>query len=245
MQLYLRIAGRNKRIKGGAADLESSLAQLPATGRAAAILVDGDNTLLARRNGAGQWRFQSVERLRENSVTNRWSRRSDFDLAATRALLAAFAKRDGNWRDTIEWKRGIFGQSTLVLIPATLMVCVAIAFVVAGLTGGLKGWSWRYLPNLIVGLVLVSGMGVYTEIFFGRLRPHIARRIGALLGLRIVEAQQMGFFTRPGMWESADGRVVSELKVIVVDLLVLFLGYMLPIALFAVALIFAARPIMA
>jgi hypothetical protein len=245
MQLYLRVAGRNKLVKNGAASLGQSLRDLPPAGRVGVILVDGENMLMARRASTGAWRFQSVERAGENGVANRWSRRGDFDLAAATALLSAYARRDPGWRAMVEWKRGLFGQSPLVLIPATFIACTLLALLVAGLAGELKGWSWRYAPNLVVGIALVSCIGVYTELFFGRLRPRIARRVGGWFGLRIVEAQHLGLFTRPGMWESADGRIVSEIKVAVIDLIVLCGGYMLPIAMFGVTLIFAARPIMA
>lgn len=101
------------------------------------------------------------------------------------------------------------------------------------------------LPNLIVGLAMVAALFAYTDWFFRRLRKRIAARLGGWLGLRIVESEELGVFTQPGMWESADGGVVSTLKVALLDFLVLLLGLMIPIFAIGTAIVLAARPILA
>lgn len=46
------------------------------------------------------------------------------------------------------------------------------------------------------------------------------------------------------MWDSADGSLVSDLKVTVLDILVLVAGLVIPIFLFAVVVIVVAMPLM-
>jgi hypothetical protein len=60
-----------------------------------------------------------------------------------------------------------------------------------------------------------------------------------------VESGQLGVFARPGMWESADGRIVSELKVTLLDLAALLLGLLIPVFALGTAIVLAARPILA
>ena len=118
-------------------------------------------------------------------------------------------------------------------------------FLIAGITGGLKGWSWRYLPNLVIGLFMIGAIFAYADWFLRRLRARIAARLGGMFGIRIVESQELGFFSRPGMWESADGGIASSLKVALLDIAVLILGLVIPIFAIGTAIVLAARPILA
>jgi len=61
----------------------------------------------------------------------------------------------------------------------------------------------------------------------------------------MVESGRLGIFVHPGMWESADGRIVSELNVTLLDLAVLLLGLLIPVFALGTAIVFAARPILA
>jgi hypothetical protein len=246
MRLYLRSGWKLRQWRGDADGIARAFAALPPAGRATlAAQGKGGDSLFLRRGASGAYRFRVVEQIGPEAMGHRMSARRDFDEAAARRLLALFAAGDLAWRTEIEWRRGIFDLPVAILAPATIAICVVGYLIVAGATGGLSGWSWRYLPNLIVGLVLVTAIFAYVDWFFRRLRKRLAIWLGARMGLRIVEAQELGVFTRPGMWESADGGIVSSLKVTALDLVVLVFGLMIPLFAIATAIVLAARPIMA
>jgi hypothetical protein len=201
--------------------------------------------LLARRAGDGRFRFRVVEQSGPEAMGHRVSARRAHDEAAARRLVALYAAGDPAWRTEIAWRRGILDLPVAILAPATILVCAAAAFAILGLGGELKGWSWRYLPNLAVGLLLITAVFAYIDWFFRRLRKRLAAWLGARLGLRIVAAERLGVFTRPGMWESADGHVVSALKVTALDFAVLLLGLLVPVFAIGTAVVLAARPILA
>lgn len=246
VRLYLRSGGELRQFRGDAEGIARAFAALPPTGRATlAAQGDGGNSLFLRRNADGAFRFRVIEQSGPEAMGHRMSARRDFDAAAARRLLALFAAGDPAWRTEIEWRRGIFDLPVAILAPATIGICVVGYFIVAGATGGLKGWSWRYLPNLAVGLVLITAIFAYVDWFFRRLRKRLAIWLGTRMGLRIVEAEELGIFTRPGMWESADGGIVSSLRVTALDLVVLIFGLVIPIFAIATAIVLAASPIMA
>lgn len=246
MRIYLRSGGKLTQWRGDAEGIARAWATLPAEGRATlAAQGNGGDALFLMRGGGGRFRFRVIEQSGADAIGHRTSARRDHDEAEARRLLEMFAAGDTAWRSAIAWRRGIFDLPVAILAPATILICVAGFFAVAGATGGLAGWSWRYLPNLIVGLVMIGAIFAYVDWFFRRLRKRLALWIGARLGLRIVEAEEFGIFTRPGMWESADGGAISGLKVTALDFLVLFLGLMIPIFAIGTAIVLAARPILA
>lgn len=222
MTLYLRAGGRLRQWRGDADGIARAFAALPAAGTATiAAQGQGGDALFLRRSAKGAFRFRVVEQSGPEAMGHRVSARRDFSADDSRHVLELYAAGDKTWRANIAWKRGLFDLPVAILAPATILTCVIGYFIVAGATGGLEGWSWRYLPNLIVGLVMISAIFAYVDWFFRRLRRRLAGRLGRALGLRIVEAEELGILTRPGMWESADGGVVSELKVTLLDMLVL------------------------
>jgi hypothetical protein len=199
---------------------------------------------MLRRSKDGTYSFQAAERGGQG-FKRRVSKTKDHDEAVARHLLASFAAENDDWRTAVEWKRGLLDLPVAILAPATLAICAAVLMGFLAATSQLEGWDWKYLPNLIVGIVMVGGFVAYADWFFGGFRQRLANRLGAALGVTIVESQDYGFFSRPGMWESADGAIVSDLKVAALDFLVIIVGLVIPITVFAVALIFAALPIMA
>jgi len=245
MRLYLRSGGRLREWRGDADGIARAWAALPPGTAALAAMGNDGNSLFLRRGADGRFRFRVIEQSGPDAIGHRKSARRNHDAAAARRLLELFAAGDTAWRTAIAWRRGLFDLPVVILAPATILVCVIGFFIVAGITGGLEGWSWRYLPNLIVGLVMIGALFAYADWFFRRLRKRIASWLGARMGLRIDEAQEFGVFTRPGMWESADGGIVSEIKVTVLDLLVIFFGLMIPIFAIGTAIVLAARPILA
>ena len=246
MRLFLRAGGKLRQWRGDADGVARAFAALPEAGGATiAAQGDGGDMLLLRRTSDGRYRFRVVEQSGPEAMGHRISARRDFDMSAAQRLLALYTAGDPQWRTGIAWKRGLFDLPVAILAPATILICVIGYFIVAGATGGLKGWSWRYLPNLAVGLAMIFAIFAYIDWFLRRLRRRLAARLGHLFGLRIVEAEELGIFTRPGMWETADGGIVSELKVTVLDLLVLLFGLLIPVFAIGTAIVLAARPILA
>ncbi|MGH7005972.1 MAG: hypothetical protein ACREIP_18670 [Alphaproteobacteria bacterium] len=246
MRLYLRTGGRLRQWRGDADGIAAAWAALPASGRATlAVQGNSGDSLFLMRGADGRFRFRVIDQNSADAIGHRKSARRDHDETEARHLLELFAAGDTAWRAAIAWRRGILDLPVVILAPATLLICMVGYLVVAGATGGLEGWSWRYVPNLIVGLAMMGAIFAYADWFFRRLRKRIAIWLGARLGLRIAETQELGFFTRPGMWESADGGIVSELKVTALDFFVIFCGLMIPIFAIGTAIVLAARPILA
>jgi hypothetical protein len=245
MQLHLKSRGRSRRFAADRAGIAHAWSSLLAADGTLAALDSNGQALFVTHAADGLFRFRVIDHDGPGQLGLRRSARRDHDAAAARRLLEMFVAGDAAWRGAIAWRRGVFGQPVAILGPATILICVVGYFAVAGATGGLKGWSWRYLPNLVVGLVMIGAIFAYADWFLRRLRARLAAWLGGLLGLRIVESQELGFFSRPGMWESADGGLVSSLKVTVLDFTVLILGLVIPIFAIGTVIVLAARPILA
>ena len=245
VRLYLRAGGKLRQWRGDADGITRAFAALPAAGTATiAAQGQGGDALFLRRAANGSFRFRVVEQSGPDAMGHRASARRDFNVDDARRVLELYAAGNPAWRAGIAWKRGLFDLPVAILAPATIILGVIGYFVVAGAMGGLKGWSWRYLPNLIVGLAMISAVFAYVDWFFRRLRRRLAARLGRAFGLRIVEAEERGILTRPGMWESADGGIVWELKVTLLDMLVLLLGLLIPVFAIGTAIVLAALPLL-
>lgn len=192
-----------------------------------------------------QWRLRVVDRDPVEGVESVGVASSKpVDTVTARRVLESYLAGDESWRTMVRWRRGLAGASPTVLIPVTLFVAVAVAMTVMAATGRLERWEWKYLPNLVVGVVLVSALGVYAELFFARLRPRLASAVGRRMGVEVREGEA-GWFSRAGLWETADGGVASDAKVALVDFSVIVIGLVIPIALIGVGIVFAALPLMA
>lgn len=245
MQLYLRVNGRLQRFAADSAGIERAWAALLTARGTLAAQANSGQSLFVTRSEDGKFRFRVVDRDGAGQLGVRRSARRDHAETDARHLFDFFVAGDPSWRGIVDWRRGILGLPVAILAPATILICVAGYFIVAGLTGGLKGWSWRYLPNLAVGLVMIGAIFAYVDWFFRRLRNRIAAWLGGIMGLRIVESQELGLLSRPGMWESADGGLVSSLKVTALDILVMIFGLVVPIFAIGTGIVLAARPILA
>lgn len=244
-QIYLRGAGKLQQFRDDPEGIAKAFAALPDGKNATLVLLrSGNESLMLRRSKDGLYSFQAAEREGQG-FKRRGSKAKDHDEAMARRLLTSFAAENDDWRTAIEWKGGLLDLPIAILAPATLFICAAVLMGFLAATGQLEGWDWKYLPNLIVGIAMVGGFIAYADWFFSSARQRLANRLGAALGITIVESQDYGLFSRPGMWESADGAIVSDMKVAVLDFLVIILGLVIPITVFAVALIFAALPVMA
>ncbi|HEY7608971.1 MAG TPA: hypothetical protein VIF14_07045 [Alphaproteobacteria bacterium] len=245
VRIYLRSGGRLRQWRGDAEGIARAFAALPAAGAVALVAQgDGGDTLILRRDAGGAFRFRVIDRGGPGAIGYCASARRDHDAAAAKQLLTLYAGADPAWRTATAWRRSVFDLPVAILGPATILGGVVIYFAVAGATGGLQGWSWRYLPNLVVGVALIGAVFAYVDWFFRRLRKRLGAWLGRRFGLRIVESEELGFFARPGMWESPDGGIVSELKVTLLDFAVLLLGLMIPIFALGTAIVLAARPIL-
>ncbi len=246
VRIYFRSGGKLRQWRGDSDGIARAFAALPATGAVALVAQgNGGDTLILRRDAGGAFRFRVINRGGPGALGYCASARRDHDAATAAQLLALYAVGDPAWRGAITWRRSVFDLPVAVLAPATIVLGVVVYFIVAGATGGLEGWSWRYLPNLVVGLALVGAVFVYVDWFFRRLRKRSAAWLGRRCGLRMVESGRLGIFVHPGMWESADGRIVSELNVTLLDLAVLLLGLLIPVFALGTAIVLAARPILA
>ncbi len=174
MRLYLRAGGKLRQWRGDADGIARAFAALPAAGAATiAAQGAGGDMLLLRRTADGRYRFRVVEQSGPEAMGHRVSARRDFDADEARRVLALYAAGDPAWRAGIAWKRGLFDLPVAILAPATILICVIGYLIVAGATGGLQGWSWQYLPNLAVGLAMISAVFAYIDWFFRRLRRRL------------------------------------------------------------------------
>ena len=244
MSIQVRSAGVTQSFDESAAGLTAAFAAVAANRRAGVAVARQGRQMLARQNAQGTWRLQAADCMssRPGRIT---SKRRDLDTATSIRLLEAYRQGDDRWRTDVEWRRGLFSRSPALLIPLTFGVVTVVALLVMAATGHLDGWDSKYLPNLIVGVTLISSIGVYFEVFFTKLRPRIAGVIGRLLGIRITEATNYGWVSRPGMWESDDGTVASTIKVNLIDLVAILLCVVIPTGAFAALVILAAQPILA
>jgi hypothetical protein len=247
MQLYLRQKGRIIARPATADAIARALATQPAGAPARLALGDGTSVMVARRGAGSGWRVNIVDRDGSPAALGpRWSARRDLDGDTVARLLSAFAAGDPSWRGMAEWKRGLFGQSPMLLIPLTLFALATAAILIMAAAGQLKGWSWRYVPNVVVGVGMIAGFMVYIDLFFRRLRPRLARWIGGRFGLAIAEEDPiLGRVKEGGLWTSEDGRPAAELLVTILDVLTILLGLVVPIAFFGTLVVLAARPILA
>lgn len=245
VRLYLRADGALRQWRGDADGIARAFAAVPPSGAATLAAQGGrGDMLLLRRAADGGFRFRVIDRHGPEAMGHRVSARRDFSADEARRMLELYAAGNTAWRTSIAWRRGLFDLPVAVLAPATIVLCTIGYFVVAGATGALGGWSWRYLPNLAVGLAMMAAVFAYIDWFFRRLRHRLAARLGRAFGLRIVESERLGVFSRPGMWESADGGLVSELKATLLDLAVLLFGLLVPVFAIATAIVLAARPLL-
>ena len=246
MQLHVRRDGNAQVRPATPAAIDRAFTGL-VKGRKAQIGLQHEfDILVGKRGASGGWRFLAVDRSGDGAIGHRWSARADLDDATARRLIDAYAVGDPSWRVAIAWKRGFFGQSPALLIPLILFGAATAALLVMAATGQLKGWSWRYAPNLVVGIGMIASVIVYIDQFFRRLRPRLARRIGRWLGLTVIEEHPiLGRVREGGFWASADGRPLSNAMLTVLDALILLFGLIVPIFVFGAVVVLAARPILA
>lgn len=239
MQIDTRSQGRLQSFDGTADGVAQAFDSCVAPGRAVVSITTTGQMVQAQRKGGGTWRLRVVD-----VVTTRGgmeSRRSgNIDERAARAALAAYVGGDPSWEAHLTTKRGVAGRSPALLIPLTFVVATVLALLVMQLTGTLDGFESRYIPNLVVGVGLVSGVTVYADIFMRRFRPPIATALGRRLGVTVVEADSFGWFSRPGGWVTEGGGAMSTVKATCADFIVIIVGFVVPIAAFASAVVLLA-----
>jgi hypothetical protein len=244
MSIQIRSAGTTRSFEDSSAGLVAAFAAVTPNTRSGVAITENGRQMLARQSAEGTWRLQAADWMgkRPGRIT---SKRRDLDTATALRLLDAYRQGDDRWRTELEWRRGLASRSPALLIPMTFGVATVVALLVMAATGNLDGWDNRYIPNVIVGVGLISSIGVYFEVFFTKIRPGIARLTGRMLGIHLTEGTDYGWVSRPGMWESEDGTVTSTIKANLVDLVAILICLVLPTGAFAALVIFAAQPILA
>lgn len=212
------------------------------------MVTDGTNLLRAVRRPGDRFRLMVIDQRggkKRKAFGHASTTRAGVDRSVAEAALRSFLARTDDWQRDVPWARGLAGRSPYLLIPAVFVVGTAAALAVQAATGNLDGWSWEYVPNLLVGVGVVSLITMYAAFFTGVVRPALAAWLGGAMGLEIVESSEAGFFSRPGHWETEDGTDAQRWKIALVDVVVLLVGAIVPIAAIAVGVILAARPILA
>ncbi len=239
MQIDTRSQGRLASFDATPEGVGLAFDSVSAEGRAVVSITTTGQMVQAQRKARGGWRLRAVDTRTSNGGMR--SRRSGvLAESVTRAALSAYVSGSASWDADIPRQGGLASRSPALLIPLTFAVVTGLALLVMQLTGNLEGFETRYIPNLIVGVGLISGIAIYADLFLRRIRPRLATALGRRLGVTIVEGEHWGWISRPGMWETEGGGVMSTVKASVVDLFVLIVGLVLPIAAFATAVVLLA-----
>lgn len=212
------------------------------------MVTDHTDLMKAVRRGTGAWRLHVIERTAPRGTKPIGFARTDrrgVDTAVAHRALASYLEGTDEWRTAVRWRKGLAGRSPFVLIPAVFFIGTAIVLGVQAASGGLDGWSWEYLPNLIVGIAMISLFTMYAAFFADVVRPRLARWLGARLGLEITESTDVGIFSSAGAWQTEEGSPAKRATVTLIDLVVLLVGAIVPIAVIGVGVVLAAQPILA
>lgn len=237
------------------ADLDAALAA-PADRHRTVMVTDGEVVMKARRTRANRWRLRVIEQTGPRGSTPfgmASTGRRGVDTAVARATLASFLAATDEWRTAVRWRRGLGGRSPFLLIPLVFFVGAGLTLAVQAATGHLDGWSWEYLPNVVVGVGMISAITMWAHLFLDVIRPALATRIGHALGIEVAESmassmeqrEPWGFWSRPGLWVAEGGTPARRGLVYTTDLCVLLVGAVLPTAVIGVGIVLAARPILA
>lgn len=212
------------------------------------MVTDHTDLIRAVRRDRGTWQLHVIERTAPRGTKPigfaRTARRG-VETALAERVLASYLEGTDDWRTAVRWRKGLAGRSPFVLIPLVFVLGTAIVLGVQAATGGLEDGSWDYLPNLIVGIAMISLFTMYAAFFADIVRPRLARRLGARLGIEITESTDIGIFSSAGAWQTEDGTPAKRATVTLVDLVVLLVGGIVPIAVIGVGIVLTARPILA
>ncbi len=244
MRIDTRSQGRLNSFDGTVEGVESAFDSIPLKGRSVVSITTTGQMVQAQRKARGGWRLRVVEAGTANDGMR--SRRSGVvDESTARRALTSYVGGDPSWEAPLSTKRGLASRSPAVLIPLTFAVATVLALVVMQSAGTLDGFESRYIPNLIVGVALISGTTVYIDVFMRRVRPPIAAALGRRLGVTVVEANHHGWFSRPGVWEIEGGGTFPTVKAASADFVVIVVGLVLPIAGVATAVVILADQFLA
>jgi hypothetical protein len=133
-----------------------------------------------------------------------------------------------HWQSSVEraarrrWRPGIG------LIAFTIFTTALIAGMVLSQLSDARGQpsAGDWLRGF-VGIVIISGYIAWLDFFFRRLRPHLAGRLGARLGISIAESTRL---YDAGTW-TASGSIDKRLLVLLLDIGIIILGVIGPLAL--------------
>lgn len=212
------------------------------------MVTDGTSLLKAVRRPDDRWRLTVVSQSKRKGrkpFGHARSSRQGVTTQQAEAALTSFLERTDDWESVVRWHRGLAGRSPLLLIPAVFVIGTAVVLGVQAATGGLDDWSSDLLPNLLVGLAVVSLITMWIALFAEVIRPRLADRIGRVLGVRIAEPADADAEFAPTLWVREDGSPAGRAAVAVVELVTVVVGAAVPVVAIGVGVVLAARPILA
>lgn len=154
-------------------------------------------------------------------------------------VLALFASGEPEWDTAVAWlPPGEHHQQWKIPVgpAAFLLFGVPYALIMA--------WTLYQnepgaptLGQVFVGLVAIAGVAAYiqyADFFFQRIRPWLAHWLQAYLGLEVRESSGSSRHgPRAGSWEAEGGTLTNRLFLYLLDVLILTVGLVLPLALVA------------
>lgn len=164
--------------------------------------------------------------------------------AGVTIVLTRYLGGTQDWRAGVSWRSGAERQSRArprigagliaFAIFATAFVAALLIAQFSNAPGRPTGGDWL---RGFAGIVVISCYIGWIDFFFRVLRPRLARRLGARLGLRVVESTRL---YDAGTWNALGGSIDKRLLVYALDIVVLIAGTLLPLAVPAVIIFLLA-----
>jgi hypothetical protein len=154
-------------------------------------------------------------------------------------VLTAYLKNDPNWSSALSLRSSATRQHKAQRrIPGMAGIIAFGIFGTAYLAAGIVMWINRP-PGFTgrdyalgwVGIAVIAGYIGWINFFFSSIRPRLARSLSAKLGVDISESMNL---YDAGTWNAMGGHLGSRLLVYALDIVILLLSLMLPVAIPAV-----------
>lgn len=154
-------------------------------------------------------------------------------------VLALFASGEPEWDTAVAWlPPGEYHQQWKIPVGPAAFLLFSVPYAL------IMGWTlYQNEPGapapgqVLGGLVAIAGVAAfiqYADFFFRRIRPWLAHWLGAYLGLEVRESSGSSRHgPRAGSWEAEGGTLTNRLFLHLLDVLILIMGLVLPLALVA------------
>lgn len=158
------------------------------------------------------------------------------DAAGITAALAGYLNGAPDWQTHVQWRADAGqqkGARRYVGVGAGLIAFAIFATALAAAMGmtyfsdtpaPLSAGDWL---RGFAAITVIAGYIGWLDYFLRALRPRLARRLGAKLGIKVFESSRL---YDAGTWETSGGSIGSRLLVYGLDILLLGAGTALPIA---------------